>query len=85
LGKVLKNPTPELLDRWAGISAYDMEGQARRRARWAMRRGRPLGEFIAVLELRPSWRIEQTFNPGHYTLWGEPTALLACVVKVVPV
>ena len=84
-GKLLRNPTPELLDRWSGLSAYDGEELARRRALWAIHQGRSLGQFIAILEVEPMVRAEQTFDRGHYTLWGEPAALLACVRWVVPV
>jgi hypothetical protein len=85
LGRVLRNPTPELLDRWSGLSAYDTEEQARHRARWAADRRRWLGDFIAVLEVGSEIRVEQTFEPGHYTVWGEPEALLSYTVRVVPV
>jgi hypothetical protein len=30
-------------------------------------------------------RIEKTFGPGHYTLWGEPQVLLDAVVAVVQI
>jgi hypothetical protein len=85
LGRRLRNPTPELLDRWAGLSAYDAEEQARWRAREASRRGRALGEFISVMEVGSEFRVEQTFDRGHYTVWGEPAALLECVVRTFPV
>ncbi len=85
LGRVLRNPTPELLDRWAGLSAYDTQESARRQAHWAAGRGRSLGGFIAVLEVGSEIRTEQTFEAVHYTIWGEPAALLACVVHIVAV
>ena len=28
---------------------------------------------------------EQTFQPGHYTLWGDPAVLLGCLTRVVPI
>lgn len=85
LGRALRNPTPELLDRWAGLSTYDSEGQARWRARRAAEQGRPLGQFIAMLEVGPGTRVEKTFARGHHTIWGEPAVLLANVMRVEPV
>jgi hypothetical protein len=74
-GRVLRRHTPTLVDRWHGISVYETEEQARY---WA--RKRPyLGTSIAELLVDPTYRYQQTGKPGHYTLWGEPRALLGCV------
>jgi hypothetical protein len=81
----LRNPTPELLDRWAGISVWETEQHARLQAQEMARRGRPLGEYIAELLIGDTLRCEQTFQPGHYTLWGDPTVLLHCLIQVVPI
>ena len=80
-GRILRHPTAELLDRWAGISVYESEGQARH---WA--RKRPyLGAFIAELRINEGIRREQTGRSGHYTLWGDPESLLRSMVRVVVV
>lgn len=84
-GRPLRNPTPVLRDRWRGISVWESEELARAQARDLARRGRRLGEFIAEIVVDNSFRYEQTFGPGHYTLWGLPAALLARVVRVVRV
>jgi len=84
-GRILRNPTSELLDSWSGISVWETEEQARRQARTLARRGRNLGNFIAELSIEESVRHEQTFRPGHYTLWDKPPVLLSSVVRVVPV
>jgi hypothetical protein len=85
LGRPLRRQTPELLRRWSGISVYETEEQARAMAVW-----RPsIGRFIAAVRIEEGApiRVEQTGDPatGHYTLWGEPSELLARVVSIVPV
>jgi hypothetical protein len=84
-GLTLRNPTPELLDRWRGISVWETESQARLQAQVMAQRRRPLGEFIAELAIDDTLRCEQTSQPGHYTLWGDPAVLLRRLVRVVPV
>jgi hypothetical protein len=75
--------SPDVAERWHGISMYDSEERARA---IAMRFG--LGTHIAALDLtddRP-FRVERTGQrPGHYTVWGDPDAMLARVVAVTPV
>ena len=47
-----------------------------------------LGTRIAALNLidERRFRIERTGRrPGHYTVWGDPEALLSRVVSVMPV
>lgn len=47
-----------------------------------------LGRFIATLVIpdHTPIRIEKTgSSPSHFTLWAEPTDLLACVVSIAPV
>lgn len=66
----------------AGVSVYRTEAQARRKARQYP----ALGAFVAELALPPGIAVERTTpSPGHHTLWASPEALLACVVRVVPV
>lgn len=83
-GMTLRNPTAETLRWWAGISVYDNQGDAR-----SLARQRPqLGTFIAELLIPEgsTIRYERTGQRrGHYTLWGEPGLLLACVIAVRPV
>ena len=75
---------PDLRRLWYGISVYDTLDRALSRAR----KQPTLGTFIAEIQIR--WgqgiRAERTgHRRGHHTLWGEPTALLSCVTRVVPV
>ncbi len=70
---------------WDGLSSYNRESRARQKGR-----GMPwLGKaFIAELRLSDdaSIRVERTTKSrGHYTVWGDPTAVLGCVVRVVPI
>ncbi len=62
---------------------YDSEERARRvAARFS------LGTHIATLDLTDNrqFRIKRTGQrPGHYTIWGDPDALLARVVAITPV
>jgi hypothetical protein len=82
LGRPLLDPTPENRRLWAGLSFWATMAQARRNAR----RYRNQGAFIAtvVIEDGAAVRVEKTRGPGHYTLWGLPHTLLACVVSVEP-
>jgi len=78
-------PTDPYLRRlWQGISVYDSLERAMNQAR-----KRPgLGTYIAELEIPwgRSVQAERTgHRRGHHTLWGEPAAILACVIRIVPV
>jgi hypothetical protein len=67
---------------WDGLSAFQTEAQARQKGRELPR----LGRFIVRLELPDSTaiRAERTLDgEGHYTLWGEPSDFLRCVVSTV--
>jgi hypothetical protein len=75
--------TPDIVDRWHVISMYDAEERART---VAARFG--LGAHIVAVDLTDDrlFRVERTGRrPGHYTVWGDPDALLARVVAVTPV
>lgn len=84
-GKVLgRTPPvdPDLLPLWDGISVFDTEDRARRRALSVP----SLGDYIAALEIPDdgSIRYERTLKrPGHYTVWAGAEVLLACVASVV--
>lgn len=84
-GKPSRGADPLVRQVWSGVSAYQTEAQARRKARtypW-------LGSYIAAVALPAGApvRVERTFprSAGHHTLWGDAGALLAYVVRVVPV
>jgi hypothetical protein len=83
-GRVPRRPlTPEEQELWRGISAYESWALARRKA------GRSpwLGAYVAELRIPPesSIRLRRTTSSrGHWTLWGDPDELLACVVSVTP-
>ena len=75
---------PQLRRMWSGISVYDTLDRARSQA--LKRPG--LGAYIAELEVQwgRSVRAERTgHRRGYHTLWGEPSVLLACVRRIVPV
>lgn len=68
---------------WTGVSVQATEQQARRTARIPR-----LGSYIAKLEVMQEGAItfrRTTRRPGHYTLWGNPNELLACVVCTISV
>jgi hypothetical protein len=68
---------------WDGISVWNTEQQARKKAQAFPN----LGSYIATLSvpLGGSIRIEKTLGPGHHTIWGDPAKLNACVQTVAPV
>lgn len=75
---------PQVRRLWKGVSVYDTIDRARNLAR-----KRPtLGTYVAMVDVPWSQAIqaERTgHRRGHHTLWGDPAALLACVVRIVPV
>ena len=78
------NNKPATLYVWDGISVYDLEARARRKAS-----DFPLlGSYIAAIRVEgddPIRAERTTSSRGHYTLWGEPALMLARVSSVVPV
>lgn len=84
LGIVPYRRDPETLRLWDGISMYDSEGRARRKARdfpW-------LGSYIAAVDVPETGELRYertTSSRGHYTLWGDPSTLRAMIAAVVPV
>jgi hypothetical protein len=75
---------PERIRLRGGVSMYGTENQARRKAVDYPH----LGRYIAVLDVpgEGPLRIERTTRSrGHHTLWGDPRAILACLVAVIPV
>jgi hypothetical protein len=82
-GRPLRDTDPETRRLWDGISVQATEAQSRRR----VRQYPLLGRYIARIELPADApvRAERTTRiPGHYTLWGDPAALLRYVVAVMP-
>src|SRR5207249_6630935 len=84
-GRPLPSTDAAAVRLWIGLSVYSTEEQARRKAReypW-------LGRFLAVLAIPEQGPIlyARTLpaSCGHHTLWGEPAAIMRCVVRVVPV
>lgn len=83
LGREPLRPEPEVLRLWDGISVFDSASGARRQARQGPWRGQG---FIATLVIPPEgFRLEKTRGNGHFTLWGEPHDILACVRDVEPI
>lgn len=75
---------PEIRRLQTGVSAYRTLRQAAAKAR----RYQGLGSFVAIVDVPAgsTVRFERTTQQrGHFTLWGEPDALLRCVVAVVPI
>lgn len=62
---------------------YATEQQARATAAAYPRRS---WRAIAAIDLPDDerFRVQKTLGPGHYTVWGEATALLACVREYNP-
>jgi hypothetical protein len=81
-GKLPHRPDPEVLRLWDGLSVFATESQARRQAR----RLPNLGSYIAELAIPATAHCEPTLRtPGHHTVWGDPSTLLDCIVRVIPV
>lgn len=84
LGRTVPRGDPELARLWDGLSVWQTEAQARRKAR-----GVPeIGEYIAELQFPDdgSLRYRRTLQSrGHHTLWVDPDVALARVISVVPV
>jgi hypothetical protein len=84
LGIPSRRRDPEALRLRRGISVYATEAQARRKARGMG----TLGDYIARIELPTASPVifeRTTESNGHYTLWGDPEAIMACAAAVVPV
>lgn len=83
-GTALRDPTPESLRLWSGISVYDTLERAQK---LAVRRPE-LGRFVAIVKIADdaSVLVERTGNrAGHHTVWGDPGDLMSRVVGVEPV
>lgn len=78
--KPLSRPTPDRQELWRGLSAY----ASLERARLTARKYPFHGRFIATLfiDTDSSISVRKTLGFEHYTLWGEPTALLDPVISV---
>lgn len=75
---------PETLRLWDGISVYDGEVHARRKARQIP----AIGSFIATVQIPSGGPIhyeQTTSDRHHFTLWGDAAYLLARVISVASV
>ncbi len=68
---------------WNGLSLYATEAQARATAAAYPRRG---WRAVAAVNLPDDGRfhVRKTLGPGHDTVWGAATDLLACVIAYNP-
>lgn len=83
LGISLRSTDPESLRMASGISLFDSLDRARKQARRKPWMG---NAFIAELAIPADhFRIEKTAGPGHYTAWGDASAMLECVRRIVRV
>jgi len=77
LGRTLGDPSPQRERPRRGVSLYDTDERALKKAR-----GVPLmGDYVAKLVVHVGAGItaERTTNStGHHTLWGPPEQLLRC-------
>jgi hypothetical protein len=66
---------------WAGISMYTESTAAEVSARTFH-----LGRYIARLRIteKVPALVKQTLKDGHYSIAGDPAALLACVEQILP-
>ncbi len=73
----------EAPDLWAGLSMYEDINHARGGAQ----RFPAIGSHIAAVLVPDDgrFRVYKTLGPGHFTVWGEASALLGAVVAVSPV
>ena len=78
IGRGLANPTPERVHLWRGISVFDSEELARKKARTVPQ----IGGYIVRLEVGDNSGIVSmpTFGKGHYTLWGAVEHIARCWV-----
>jgi len=76
-------PVADLAALWDGLSMYATEAQARATAAAYPRRG---WRAVATVALPDDgrFRVRKTLGPGHSTVWGEATDLLACVIEYNP-
>jgi hypothetical protein len=75
---------PDTLRLWAGISVFDDLERARDRARLLP----AMGSFVATMRVPAAGSIhyEQTgTDRHHFTVWGDPAALLVTVERIEPV
>lgn len=79
-----KKPNDPVRERyWHGFSAFDKLEGARNQAR----RYRKLGDFIVEIAVAGvvGVQYEQSFGPGHYTVWAGPDTCAQSVVRMYPV
>lgn len=68
---------PDVRRLWSGISMFDSVGRARGLAQRSPWNGTA---FIATVTFpRSRFTVERTRSRGHYTVWGDPHAMLEYV------
>jgi hypothetical protein len=81
-------PRPEGVEKraWAGTSMHDNLAGSRKLARRRIERGRPLGHYIAAVELPDAVeRMLTNTRDGHHNVWAPAAELLGFVAGVVEV
>lgn len=81
LPKQMPVPLQEL---WTGLSVYDRLGLARRKGELSPM----LGSYIVELRIPEgsSIRVQRTTaDPGHFTIWGEPSEVTKCITNIHPI
>ena len=84
LGKPPRRHEREWAVMYMGLSMFREPDQAA----WVARRWSAIGDHVAHLRLEPDRGINLASTgkiPGHYSVWGSPDQLLACVVDTVSV
>ena len=85
-GRPYPNQNPETIHLWDGLSTYDRESRARRKAKGMPWLGQRFIAEIRIDEDDPCIRFERTTrSDGHYTIWGDHSAILANVIRVTPI
>lgn len=85
-GRPYPNRNPETTYLWDGLSAYDRDSRARRKAKGMPWLGIGFIAEVRIADNDPGVRFERTTkSDGHYTIWGDPAAIMANVIRVTPI
>jgi hypothetical protein len=80
-GKRPREKSAEAQRLWTGISVYDTLRRARKTAQLFPHLGLCIAELQIPLHGPIVWE-RTTRSFGHYTLWGDPDTLVACVTAL---